>query len=214
MKAVAIIPARFASSRFPGKPLAKILDAPMVVHVYRRVREAVETTVVATDDDRIETVCRSFDIPVVRTSSDAMTGTDRVAEAAAQLDADIILNVQGDEPLIRPEDIGRVLAEKARSPDVVVNAMSPLKDQAEWLSRDVPKVVCAASGDLLYMSRAAIPVDKSGNFHGGYKQVCIYAFTPEELRRHAGHGDKTALEAVEDIEILRFLELGMRVKMV
>jgi 3-deoxy-manno-octulosonate cytidylyltransferase (CMP-KDO synthetase) len=122
--------------------------------------------------------------------------------------------VQGDEPLINPEDIKAVINEYEKAPNTIINAMCRLKDEQEFRSFTVPKVVTSKSGNLLYMSRSPIPVTKSNQFHSGYKQVCIYAFSKEHLEFFASHQEKTQIEAIEDIEILRFLENDIPVKMI
>jgi 3-deoxy-manno-octulosonate cytidylyltransferase (CMP-KDO synthetase) len=213
---VVVIPARYASSRFPGKPLAPIRGEPMLAWVWRRCCEAVgpEAVIVATDDDRISSVAKGYGMRVEMTSSDHQTGTDRVAEVAGRIDASLVVNVQGDEPMLDPAHIRAVIDAFDPGRDQVVNAMSPIEDRASHLSLSVPKVVAAPDGRLLYMSRGPIPMTKGGDPTAGMRQVCIYAFAPEALRAFAAHGRKTPLEDVEDIEILRFLELGIPVRMI
>tara|TARA_B110000908_G_scaffold129163_1_gene151733 strand:- start:3208 stop:3933 length:726 start_codon:yes stop_codon:yes gene_type:complete len=216
MKYAIVIPARYQSSRFPGKPLADVLGRPMIQHVWERCCLAVDTSLVyiATDSDKIREVAEDFGAQVIMTSSTCLTGTDRLAEANKQLNCDFIINVQGDEPLINPEDIKAVINEYEKAPNTIINAMCRLKDEQEFRSFTVPKVVTSKSGNLLYMSRSPIPVTKSNQFHSGYKQVCIYAFSKEHLEFFASHQEKTQIEAIEDIEILRFLENDIPVKMI
>jgi 3-deoxy-manno-octulosonate cytidylyltransferase (CMP-KDO synthetase) len=213
----AVIPARHASSRFPGKPLAPIHGVPLVVRVYGRVAAALppERIAVATDDARIEKVCRAHGIRCVMTSPSCITGTDRVWEAAQQLDAAIVVNVQGDEPLVSTDDIRAALEAKRARPDVVVNTMCRITSSADLENSNVPKVVVNERGELVYMSRAPVPFhkDKSAPV-AHFRQVCIYVFSKQELQRFASHGRKTKLEAPEDIEILRFLDLGIPVQMI
>jgi 3-deoxy-manno-octulosonate cytidylyltransferase (CMP-KDO synthetase) len=215
MRIVIIIAARFASSRFPGKPLATIAGMPMIQHVYRRciLVRGIDGVYVATDDERIVAACVGFNAACLQTSPDCFTGTDRVWAAAQQIAADVYINVQGDEPLVRPSDIERVIAASRAAPNRVFNAMCPLRGSVEYRSPHVPKVVVRPDGRLLYMSRAAIPTDKAASFCGGFKQVCIYALPRAALAAFAGAGGKTPLETIEDIEILRFLELGFDVHM-
>ena len=148
------------------------------------------------------------------TSPECLTGTDRVFEASQQIEADLFVNVQGDEPLIDPADVIRVIAAAAAHPGVVVNAMCPIDTEADFRSVNVPHVAAAPDGRLLYMSRAAIPTTKDLAFAWGRRQVCIYAFPRAALTAFAATGVKTPLEELEDIEILRFLELGIPVHMV
>lgn len=209
-----VIPARFASTRFPGKPLADLHGEPMVVRVAQQCVD-VARTIVATDDDRIARVARAAGLEVAMTSSGCATGTDRLAEAAQQIDAQLIINVQGDEPLIQPQSIELVIDAARQQPDAVINACTPV-DAGEADNPNVPKVVFADDGRLLYASRTGIPATKTGHAPDGnyWRQVCIYAFRQQHLQRFANTGGKTRLEALEDIEILRFLELGIDVRLV
>ncbi len=218
MKIAIVIPARYESTRFPGKPLALINGVPMIIWVYHKCVESghpVEDIYVATDDERIAKVCRERLAKVIMTPKNCPTGTDRIAEAAKVIDADMIVNVQGDEPLVSPTDIVKVIEAARGNPRVVHNAMCRLQDvEAELSNRNVPKIVAAPDGKLIYASRATIPISKTGTVYTEQirKQVCIYAFPKEALRRFAVH-QKTPAELVEDIEILRFLELGIPVYM-
>lgn len=216
MKYAVIIPARYESSRFPGKPLIDLLGKSMIQRVWERCSEAVDSKLVyiATDNRLIEQAAKSFGAQVIMTSSACMTGTDRLAEANQKLQCDFIVNVQGDEPLINPKDIQTVISTYKNQPNTIINAMCRLKDEQEFRSFTVPKVVTSKSGNLLYMSRSPIPVTKSNAYDFGYKQVCIYAFSKEHLEFFASHQNKTKIEQVEDIEILRFLENDIPVKMI
>lgn len=210
-----VIPARYQSSRFPGKPLAQICGKPMIYHVWLRCCEAVgqDKVYVATDDNRIADVVTGFGGQVVKTSSDCLTGTDRIAEANLTLDCDFVINVQGDEPLIEPEYILAIVKQYQFTGNVV-NAYCKVDSVEEMASTAVPKVVVSNNGKLLYMSRAAIPCDKAGRADTGYKQVCIYAFSREHLQYFKSFSAKTPLEQVEDIEILRFLESDIMIDMI
>ena len=216
MKPAIVIPARYKSSRFEGKPLTPIKGRAMIEWVWMRCVSALseDQVYVATDDDRIAAHCRDAGIAVVMTPTTCLTGTDRVYEASKQIDADLLINVQGDEPLIDPSDIEAVLAAAIKHPGDIINAMCPIADEADFRSPSVPKVVARPDSRLMYMSRAAIPTGKDFGFHGAMKQVCIYAFPIELLAAFASAGGKTPVEQVEDIEILRFLELGHQVRMI
>ncbi|MFQ5801474.1 MAG: 3-deoxy-manno-octulosonate cytidylyltransferase [Candidatus Methylomirabilales bacterium] len=214
---VAIIPARYGSSRFPGKPLAMVLGVPLIIRVFQQVVTAFpsEQVIVATDDGRIREVCEGAGIRVVMTSAICPTGTDRVWEAASELEAEMIVNVQGDEPLVRTEDILAVVWSKRANPGHVVNAMCTITDRRDIVSPNVPKVVVNERDELVYMSRAPIPYVKAEDVvHVHRRQVCIYGFNRAELRAFAEYGHKSRLEKTEDIEILRFLDLGIPVRMV
>lgn len=212
-----IIPARKASTRFPNKPLAPILGRPMILWVCDRSAQFTgkDRTFVATDSDDIASVCKAAGHPVLMTSPDCKTGTDRVAEAARQIDAEFIVNVQGDEPTLDPKAIQTVVERYVSlGGATTVNAMTAIDSQAEMESKTVPKVVSAPDGRLLYMSRSPIPGTKSGVATNGFKQVCIYAFSRTALSHYGLGKVKTPLEEQEDIEILRLVEKGEEVRMV
>lgn len=215
-RAVVLIPARLKSTRFPAKPLARILGREMVLRVCDLAQQAVgvDGVYVATDSLEIEAVVTGAGYRCIMTSEQCLTGTDRIAEAAAQIPADIIINVQGDEPMVDPADILRILEEKRAHPSCVINGMHPLAAAEDPHSVNIPKVVFNEQNELLYMSRAAIPGCKTSTDAPHWKQVCIYAFTQEELRQYANFGRKSNVEAREDIEILRFFELGIPIRMV
>jgi 3-deoxy-manno-octulosonate cytidylyltransferase (CMP-KDO synthetase) len=213
-----VIPARFQSTRFPGKPLADLGGSPLIEHVWRRCCRAVDAAdvVVATDDERIAEVAHGFGAIVEMTSSDCLTGTDRVAEVASRHRADWYVNVQGDEPFVDPAAIQKVI-EAAGTADkdvAAVNTMSVIADESEFRSSTVPKPVTDLRGRLLYMSRAAIPTDKHLGFQQAFRQVGLYAFRPSALVHYQQGAKKSPLEEIEDIEILRLLEAGEHVQMV
>ncbi|MEM6960177.1 MAG: 3-deoxy-manno-octulosonate cytidylyltransferase [Myxococcota bacterium] len=216
--AAIVIPARFQSSRFPGKPLVPLLGKPMVLWVCERCADALDadSTCVATDDVRIAHVVEEAGFNAVMTSPSALTGTDRVAEAAELLDKDVVVNVQGDEPTLDPSDIVSVLDTKFSNVNEVVNGFCRVSVDEDPTNVNIPKVAMSESGRMLYMSRAAVPGSKElvADTLDYFKQVCIYGFTREELRAFHRFGRKSALEAREDIEILRFLELEVPVRMV
>ncbi|MEX0732983.1 MAG: 3-deoxy-manno-octulosonate cytidylyltransferase [Aquisalimonadaceae bacterium] len=216
MDCLILIPARYASSRFPGKPLVDVAGKTLLRRVWERCAPVLgpESVVVATDDQRIATHCEAEGMRWVMTPDTCLTGTDRLAAAAEELRADLYINVQGDEPMIRPADVREVIEAARRFPGDVLNAVCDIIDEGDYFSVNVPKVVARPDGRLLYMSRSPIPGNKDGAFTPANKQVCIYAFPPQALRDFAAQGRKTPLEATEDIEILRFLELGYGVRMV
>ncbi|MBI3946636.1 MAG: 3-deoxy-manno-octulosonate cytidylyltransferase [Armatimonadetes bacterium] len=217
MKAVVIIPARYASTRLPGKALAAIAGRPLVQHVYERAMRArgIERVVVATDDERIRAAVAAFGGEAVMTATAHRTGTDRVAEAAEALDADVVVNVQGDEPLIPPAVVEQVAA--ALGPDEpapMASAMTRVRSPEERDSPSVVKVVVDCHGYALYFSRHPIPfVRESGQEHVPYKHLGIYAYRKEYLRRFA-RLPATPLERLEMLEQLRALEHGHRIRMV
>lgn len=215
MKFAVVIPARYQSSRFPGKPLVAILGKPMIQRVWEKCCQAVDMkqVYVATDDDRIAQVVRSFGGQVIMTSKDCLTGTDRLAEANLILDCDFLINVQGDEPLIDPENIKKIIGRYVQTSNIT-NAYCEIRNEDEFRSLTVPKTVISKSGRLLYMSRAPVPLTKKNGFEKAYKQVCIYAFGRDDLVFFSSMKKKTPLEQIEDIEILRFVESDIPIAMV
>ena len=215
-----VIPARYQSTRFPGKPLVSLLGQPMVIWVAKACERAVghERVVIATDDSRIHKVANDFGFRSADTARIAMTGTDRVAEVARTLETKTIVNVQGDEPMVAPEDIERIAKIQLEQPSFVVNGYTPLSPQENPARTTIPKVVFDQHENLLYISRRDIPGTKAPeprtDSASYFKQVCIYGFSHEHLEKYASHQQKTPLEELEDIEILRFLEMGQRVRMV
>jgi len=218
MREVIIVPARYASGRLPGKPLIELLGRSVLERTVGQCLKAFpkEQVFVATDDDRIAEHCQSIGIGVIMTPDDCLTGTDRVACAIAELDADLIINVQGDEPVIDPEDIRLVHQAAQVHQGEVICGYSPLNDESLFRSLTIPKVVFRPDGRLLYMSRTPIPGSKTGDFVAGaaFRQICIYAFPRDALLDFASQSTKTPLESQEDIEMLRFMELGYEVRMV
>ncbi len=219
MKIVGVIPARFNSSRFPGKPLVVLNGVPMIIRVARIVEKALgkENTYIATDDERIINLVERYGYKTVITSSECLTGTDRVFEFSKQVRADIYVNVQGDEPLLNHEDICNIVDTKIANMHSVINGMCSLASNENPQNINIPKVVTNVYNDLVYISRLAIPGIKDINKDNQpvyYKQVCIYAFTQEELILFGSRLKKSVFESFEDIEILRFFDLKVPIKMV
>lgn len=215
MRIACIIPARYASSRFPGKPLADIHGRPMIWWVYQQAVKVKDFSAVyvATDDKRIFVECEKLDMKVIMTGDHHPTGTDRLGEAAGQIDADLYVNVQGDEPLVSPETIARVLEPFRKGGTVqVVNLMTEIKHQPEIVDSTVPKVVVNAENNAVYLSRLPIPYPKESKGLRYFKQVCVYGFTPKALAFFCSN-TKGPAERAEDIELLRFIENSIPVKM-
>lgn len=217
-KIAGIIPARYASTRFEGKPLALILGKPMVLYVAELSAKALgkENVYVATEHSKIAEVVTAAGFQVLMTSTKALTGTDRLWEAATQIDAEIIINIQGDEPILDPVDIALIARKKQAYPDHVLCGMSPVLPDEDPHNVNIPKVVCNESGQLLYMSRLAVPgfKDPKNKPDEWVKQVCIYGFSKDQLAQFAQFGRKSVLEHSEDIEILRFFELNIPIQMI
>lgn len=218
MRSVVIIPARYQSSRFPGKPLTLLLGKPMVLWVAEIAAKAVGqgNVFIATEDERIAKVVTKNGFQIVMTSSEALTGTDRVAEAAEKIKADIYVNLQGDEPVVDYQDIQQIIDKKISNMEKIICGCCLISKNENPESVNIPKIITNEGNKLVYASRRAIPGYKDAkNAQAFYqKQVCIYAFTKQELLDFRGFGRKSKLEFMEDIEILRFLELNRDVLMV
>ena len=224
MSIVAIIPARYASSRFPGKPLCDILGKPMIQHVYERAARAhVDRVLVATDDERIASAVRAFGGEALMTSAAHRSGTDRLAEAVQSVHAEVVINVQGDEPLIEPAHIDAAIAPLRAEPTVEMTTLAaPLRDVDEFLSPNVVKVVCDARGNALYFSRSPIPSVRGGSSERArttierglaWRHIGLYAYRRATLLRLASLPPAT-LEEAEALEQLRALANGIAVRVV
>jgi len=228
MRVAIIIPARYGSTRFEGKPLVPLLGRPMIQHVYERAAMAclVDRVVVATDDERIAGVVRGFGGTVIMTSSRHQTGTDRIVEVAQGLDVEWIINLQGDEPLIQPEVIDLLARAMMASPhEHMFSLMRPVRTVEEYMSPNAVKVVTDHQGYALYFSRAPIPCPKGGLSHlqgaseghsamkNAHIHCGIYGYRKDfllgipEMR-------PSALESTEGLEQLRILSNGHRIAMI
>ena len=220
MKIVAIIPARYDSSRFVGKPLASIKGKPMIWWTYRQAKKVKEISdvYVATDDERIYRCCEEYGINVVMTNENHLTGTDRVAEVAMKIEADIYINIQGDEPLIEPETIRAVLPPVLEDENIkVVNLMAKICDPVDVINNTIPKVITDNYNKALFLTRAAAPYPKGAIDFPYYKQVCVYAFRKDALEFFSEYGQKygkSKNERIEDIELLRFIDNNYEVQFV
>lgn len=211
-----VIPARYDSSRFPGKPLLSLCGKEMVLRTYDQCIKAVseKNVCVATDNSEIYMLCEKNRIATYMTSKNCMTGTDRVAEVAAKRSENLIINVQGDEPIFSPNDLRTLIDLALTNKFEVMTGYCEIEAHEQFISANIPKVVMRPDGRLLYISRSPIPGSKTMNFEYGFRQVCAYAFSKNALKEYSNQQKKTNLERVEDIEILRFLELGYEVQMV
>jgi 3-deoxy-manno-octulosonate cytidylyltransferase (CMP-KDO synthetase) len=218
MGALAIIPARWASSRFPGKPLAPIAGRPMIALVIERALAipGIAGAVVATDSPDIARAAAALGARHVMTSPDHQSGSDRLAEAADLLglaDSALVLNVQGDQPLLDPLQAGRVLAAMEAEPDLEAATLAVPLDPAELANPNHVKVVVDLEGYALYFSRAPIPFSRDGGPADRLKHVGLYAYRAGFLRRFVTW-PRGVLEAAESLEQLRILERGRRIKVV
>ena len=215
MKIIGVIPARYSSSRFPGKPLADICGKPMIWWVYNQAKkvDALDEVIVATDDERIFSVCQKFDIKACMTSSSHRTGADRVAEVASKTEADIYLNIQGDEPLIEPEAILQIVdAMKKNTESYYIGLRSRIEDEEELLNPNVVKAVTDIAGDAMYFSRVAIPFNH--NLDNVYRVMGLYGYRKDFLLNFSQWG-QSALELAENgVEMLRAMEHGYKIRLV
>ncbi|KPL05825.1 hypothetical protein AMJ71_10760 [candidate division TA06 bacterium SM1_40] len=234
MKAVGVIPARYGSTRFPGKPLAPILGRPMIWHVYQRVRQCavLERVLVATDDERIIRAVREFGGEARLTSREHRCGTDRVAEAARDLQADIIVNIQGDEPLIEPGMISEVIEPLRDDPSIpIATLVREFEDHLDPEDPSLVKAVLTRDQSVLYFSRWPIAsgwpssapsvagdvgsprTARQSRSHCTYRHIGIYAYRQEALAAFSSFGP-SLLELAEDLEQLRALENGLSIRAV
>lgn len=216
MKIVGVIPARYMSSRFEGKPLAYICGKPMIWWVYQqaiKVKE-FEAVYVATEDERIKVACEELGVNVIMTSDEHKTGTDRIGEVARKINADLYVNIQGDEPMIEPETIIEAIKPFYENKELQVsNLMTVIKDPVDVVNFTVPKVITNKDGIGIYLTRSAAPYPKGSIDYSYYKQVCVYGFTPEALEFYC-NSPRGKVESIEDIEILRFIESGYKVQFI
>ena len=211
-----IIPARYGSSRYRGKPLVKILGKEMVIRVADICSKINNARVyIATDSKKIANVAKKYGYNFIYTSSSCLTGTDRVAEASKKIRSNIFVNVQGDEPTINPRDIQKVIETKKKYPNHVICGYDKVHDFENPSNINLPKVVVNLKGELIYISRALVPGKKKESQKiQYYKQVCIYAFNKKQLKKFYLMKKKSETESFEDIEILRFFDLNEKIKMV
>ncbi len=222
MKVTAVIPARYASTRFPGKPLAEILGKPMIEHVYRRTvaAQTVDRVIVATDDQRIFAAVQAFGGEVVMTRDDHPSGTDRLAEVAAAIETDLIVNVQGDEPLIAPQMIDEAVSPLLNDAALKMGTLcSCIETVADYLSSNVVKLVADRHNHALYFSRAPIPHPRDIPASelparlaelDAKRHIGLYVYRRDFLLQYP-HLPQTPLEMLESLEQLRAMENGIKI---
>lgn len=212
MKTVGIIPARYASTRLPGKPLAMICGKTMVQRVYEQCLKAnLAEVLVATDDERIMNAVLQFGGKAVMTAAKHQNGTERIAEAISAVEADVVVNIQGDEPFIQPEQINLLLSPFAHENVEIVTLAKKCSDKDLFNRASVVKVVLNRFNDALYFSRSAIPFHQHNQDFNFLKHIGIYAFKKEVLLKVA-HLPPSNLEQLESLEQLRWLENGFKIK--
>ena len=212
---IVVIPARYASSRLPGKPLKDIGGKPMIEWVYRRAAQSgARDVIVATDDERIVDACRRFDASVEMTSVAHASGTDRIAELARRFnwrDEQIVVNVQGDEPLISPLSIAQTARLLVEHPEAAVGTLTaPLAGDSEFHDPNFVKVVTDRAGWALYFSRAPIPWPREGGVPAAHRHIGLYAYRVGSLKTISA-SVPCELETTEQLEQLRALWLGLKI---
>ena len=215
MRVNIVIPARLESKRFREKPLKKILGVPMVIRVANICKKVLKkkNIFIATDSKKISSLAKKNDFNFIITSKKCLTGTDRVGEAISKIKGEIFINVQGDEPLIKPNDIKKIINAKLKNRNKVICGYTKIKNNEKPNSNSIPKVVFNEKNELIYISRSLIPGSKE-KVKNYFKQVCIYGFSRSELRDFTKFKKKGKLESIEDIEILRFFEFNKKILMV
>lgn len=212
-RVVAVVPARMGSTRFPGKPLAPLLGKPMVQHVCENASAAslVDGVVLATCDAAIEEAASSFGVRTIMTSAAHERASDRVAEAAAQIEGDLFVMLQGDEPMVTPGMVDEAVQPMLEDRSIgCVNLAAPIRSRDELEDPNTIKVVFDQLGDALYFSRRPIP-SQTATVVKAWKQVCVIPFTRDALEMYA-QLPPTPAEIAESVDMLRFLEHGMRVR--
>ncbi len=207
-RVVGVIPARYSSTRFPGKPLAQILGKTLIEHVYTRAKKAtsISELVVATDDERILHHCESLRIPVIMTSDKHQTGTDRVCEVAMKMNAQAFVNIQGDEPLISSEAIDNLVFTALKNEARVATLVTLLDEADEAITNpNVVKVVLDRQGFALYFSRSPIPYQRIKGYSNYYQHIGVYFFQRVSLLEFS-RLPQGRLEKTEGLEQLRYLE--------
>ncbi|HIT10887.1 MAG TPA: 3-deoxy-manno-octulosonate cytidylyltransferase [Candidatus Onthousia faecigallinarum] len=217
MKVVAVIPARYHSSRFPGKPLALIETEPMIAWVYGQVKQVkeIDEVVVATDNLEIKKVCQEKGMQVILTKEDHPTSTERVQEVSDFIDADLYLVVNGDEPLIDPKMIAKIIPKALPASDkvFVANLMTKIKDPVEAVDFTNIKVVTDRFSNAMFFSRSPIPYPKGSMDYDYYKHVGVLIYNKKALDFFA-NTPKGSCERIEDVNEIRFLENGEKIKMI
>ena len=217
MKIVAVIPARYQSSRFPGKPLELIENEPMIAWVYGQVKQVkkIDKVIVATDDKRIEKVCKEKNMNVVMTRDNHDSSTSRVQEVASKEEADLYIVINGDEPLIDPKIIEKIIPSKAPNPSeiFVSNLMTKIHDPVEVVDFTNIKVVTDKKGYAMFFSRSPIPYPKSSMNYDYYKHVGVLIYNKKALDFFV-NTKRGPYEAIEDVNEIRFIENGVKLKMI
>jgi len=213
MKVIGVIPARYGSTRLPGKPLLDICGKPMVQHVYDQALKSklLTNVIIATESDKIQGICKLLGIPTTMTSDKCLNGSERVSEVAHDLEADVIVTIQGDEPLVEPENIDLVIQTLLSSKTAdCATLKTKFSSPVDVVNATTPKVVCDIQGNILLLSRSPIPYPHSSISFDYYKGLGIYAFRPEIIKLYKNL-EMTPIEKIEGIELLRLIENGYKI---
>lgn len=215
MKVVAIIPARYQSTRFPGKPLAKINGMSMIERVYRQVQKAAcfSSIIVGTDDEKIYTEVMRFGGQVVMTKNTHRSGSERIWEIISNSVIEAVVNIQGDEPLISEILLQNICAELRKNNSSVITASFLNNEYKDFLSPHVVKVVTSSSGNAIYFSRSPIPFQDEKKFLSFFHHIGIYGYSKKNLHKFI-YSEQTDLEKLEKLEQLRFLEIGIPIRVI
>lgn len=215
MKIIGIIPARYGSTRFPGKPLADICGRPMIWWVYTQAKKTTKLSevIVATDDSRIADICTRYSIPYIMTAVSHATVTSRIHEVATRMKADLYLVINGDEPLISKDVIEAVIPDNFNKDDYYIgNLMTKIKSAPEVVDFTNIKVVIDVNSNAMFMSRSPIPYPKASIEYSYYKHLGIIIYNMKALEFYVTH-KRSYNESIEDVDYLRFLDNGVKVKM-
>lgn len=214
MKIIGVIPARYKSSRLPGKPLADICGKPMVWWVYNCAKSVkrLHEVIVATDDERITAICNAYNIPSIMTSKHHRNGSERLSEVAKKTDGDIYVTIQGDEPLLKPETVEKVLDTLFLEPGIPCATLkTAYHNPVDVINGTTPKVVTDLKNDILLFTRSPVPYPKSALDYIIYKPLGVYAFKRDVLLKYS-ELEMGPLEKIEEIELLRLVEHGYKIR--
>ena len=188
----------------------------MIIRTYNQCSKATDkkNIYVATDSNKIKKVCEDNKIKVVLTSKKCLTGTDRIAEFSKRIKSKIYINIQGDEPIFNPRDLKKLIKFAKKYPADVINGYSKILDKKDFFDENIPKVLFSKKKELIYMSRAPIPFNKKKKFFWAYRQICAYSLPYKALLKFYKIKKKSKIENIEDLELLRFIEMGVKIRMI
>lgn len=215
MSFILVIPARYESKRFPGKLLKKIKGKEIISYVWEACISSTkkENVLIATDSEKIKNFCKVKAYNYMMTSSKCLTGTDRIYEVSKKIKKDVYINVQGDQPMLDIKDLKSFISFAIKNKNSVTTCITKINNESEYWDKGIPKMVFDNKKNLLFSSRSPIPGNKYNNFVSSYKHHCIFSFPRKDITKFGKTTSKTFFEYVEDLEINRFLELGINVKL-